>query len=310
MEPGTFTDRRSRRAILRFFGTNKAVEEITRLHWDRFIRLRSSGQLATGEKPGKGRPVKSRIIGYDLLFLRAVFNWAVDCKLIAENPLKGLKIPKEKNPHRPRVTQEEYEALLAVGDEIHPLFTLALLLVHETGHRQQSVCHLRWSDIDWKRGTVSWRGEFDKGGINMETPLSDLALAALKKERRRRASIGGEGWIISVDEIQPCGRTTMSRWFRDATTLAGVHLPPRSGFHSLRKKFATDLKGEAMVDIMALGGWKSERTILQCYQESDQDSMRGALERRKKHGNELPHCGNKSSNLLPHPLNPKFGKRV
>ena len=95
----------------------------------------------------------------------------------------------------------------------------------------------------------------------------------------------------------------MSRWFRDAVRLAKLDLPPRSGFHSLRRKFATELKGEAMVNLMALGGWKSEKTILECYQESDQEAMRGALERRKN-------AETKWYTQVVHSKNPKFGKGV
>ena len=34
------------------------------------------------------------------------------------------------------------------------------------------------------------------------------------------------------------------------------------------------MKHLPLVDLMALGGWKSEKTLLECYQESDQEAMK------------------------------------
>jgi len=41
------------------------------------------------------------------------------------------------------------------------------------------------------------------------------------------------------------------------------------------------LKDVALVDLAALGGWKSTATILACYQQPDRESMRRALDGRR-----------------------------
>lgn len=61
--------------------------------------------------------VSNRPIEYDLRFLLAVLNWAVNARdeqgltLLESNPTRGLKLPKEMNPtrvpHRPRNPVEE-----------------------------------------------------------------------------------------------------------------------------------------------------------------------------------------------------------
>ncbi|MCH7490401.1 MAG: tyrosine-type recombinase/integrase, partial [Gemmatimonadetes bacterium] len=79
---------------------------------------------------------------------------------------------------------------MAVADRVDPRFKLALVLAHETGHRQQAVCHVRWSDVDFDRAEVRWRAEFDKSGVAHRTPLTEGALAALREARARRPGIG------------------------------------------------------------------------------------------------------------------------
>ncbi len=61
-------------------------------------------------------------------------------------------------------------------------------------------------------------------------------------------------------------------------------MPPRTGFHALRRKFATELKTIPLPDLCALGGWKDAKTILTCYQSPDADTMRSALANRRSLG--------------------------
>ncbi len=56
---------------------------------------------------------------------------------------------------------------------------------------------------------------------------------------------------------------------------------PGLGWHSLRRKFATELKHTPLKDLCYLGGWKEPQTILKCYQRPDESTMREALEVRK-----------------------------
>lgn len=57
------------------------------------------------------------------------------------------------------MTAAQYESLLAISDAIHPLFALALIVGHETGHRIGAVRLLRWADLDLERQLVRRRGE-------------------------------------------------------------------------------------------------------------------------------------------------------
>ena len=129
-------DRAMMRRFLRFFGKHRKAETLSQRDWDRFIRARRAGRAG-----GSRRPVSERTIEYDLRLLLAVLNWAAKSRdeegrlLLESNPLRGLKLPKEKNPRRVVLTQAEYEALLRVSAQVDWRFRVALVLAHETGQR-------------------------------------------------------------------------------------------------------------------------------------------------------------------------------
>ena len=106
--------------------------------------------------------------------------------------------------------------------------------------------------------------------------------------RSNGALSGGGDWRAghpaAYHSHQPCDRGIMSEWFRRAIALSGVSVPPRTGFHALRRKFATELKDVPLPDLCDLGGWKDAKTILQCYQSSDPVTMRSALANRRALG--------------------------
>ena len=128
--------------------------------------------------------MSDRTIEYDLKFLLAVLNWAARSRdeegrlLLESNPLRGLKTPKQKNPARVLLTDAEYEALLNVSLQMDWRFRVALVIVHETGHRIGAIRQLRWSDINMERRTIRWRAEHEKTGHEHRTPVTAEALDA------------------------------------------------------------------------------------------------------------------------------------
>ena len=55
----------------------------------------------------------------------------------------------------------------------------------------------------------------------------------------------------------------------------------RRGWHSLRRKFASDLMDQPLKVLCELGGWKNAKTVLNCYQRPDEGQLRTALEARR-----------------------------
>ncbi len=192
-------------------------------------------------------------------------------------------MPKEKNPERSVWTDEDYKALLSVAQGIDWRLSVALVLAHETGHRIGAIRQLRWSDIDLDRKVVTWRAESDKTGSEHTTPLTPAAAQAARAALREQTAIG-DSWVFPSPKFsnRPVSAHTLSKWMQQAREAAVLGDRRGYGYHSFRRKFGTDLKdqGVALRDIMALGGWKDHKTLLDCYQHTDVESMRNALNRR------------------------------
>ena len=235
-----------------------------------------------------GRQVSDRTIERDLKFLLAVLNWAAKSRdeeghlLLESNPLRGLKLPKEKNPARVVLTHAEYEALLEVSLVMDWRFRVALVIAHETGHRIGAIRKLRWSDIDMEGGLIRWRAEHEKTGYEHRTPVTADTLAALAEARRENPGIGDAPVLPAPKDPSQCVSQWLARkWWQQAEECAGLEPKRGRGWHSLRRKFASDLMNQPLKVLCELGGWKTARTVLQCYQRADEGQLRRALKERR-----------------------------
>jgi integrase len=279
-------DRRARKLFEACWG-NAKVKNLDRTDWDRFIQQRRTGALWPQGERRKKRGVRDRVIEFDLKFLLAACNWATTVRvkgqpLLERNPFKGLPIPVETSPRRPIVSDDELTRLTEAAKELGPEVELYVLLVRETGHRSSAVAALRWSDLDLENRWVTWRAENDKQGREHSTPLTQKAVEALKAAKRKAARIG-DGWVFPDPDKpeQPANRQLHAQnWYR-LERKAGLARIPGRGWHSLRRKFATDLKHDTpLSDLCALGGWKGPEVLLRCYMQADERTMRAALDRR------------------------------
>ena len=280
------SDRAATRMFLQFFGRERKPSTLSQRDWDRFIRARRAGRVGPS-----GKPVSDATLEHDLKFLIAVFNWAARSKdergrlLLDRNPLKGLKMPAEKNPTRVVLSEEEYQALLGVSRRVDWRFHIALVLAHETGHRIGAIRQLLWADIDLDGGVVRWRAEHEKTGYEHRTPVTAEAVAALEEARERSSGLAETPVLPAPRDPSRCaGRTLVRFWWNKAQKLAALEPKRGRGWHSLRRKFASDLMDQPLKVLCELGGWKTAKTVLQCYQRADDGQLRKALEARRRPG--------------------------
>ena len=282
-ERSQWYDRAAMRMFLECFGRDRKPATLSRRDWDRFIRARREGRI----RPS-GRPVSDRTVERDLRFLLVILNWAARSRdregrlLLGSNPLRGLRVLREKNPNRVLLTQTEYEALLEVSVEMDWRFHVALVLAHETGHRIGAIRKLKWSDIDVGAGVIRWRGEHEKTGYEHRTPVTAEPLVALEEARGPNLGIGDVPLLPALNDPSRCVRRwQVGAWWRRAEALAGLEPKRGRGWHSLRRKFASDLMGQPLKVLCELGGWTTAQTVLQCYQRADEGKLRKALAARK-----------------------------
>ena len=231
----------------------------------------------------------NRTIENDLKFLIAVLNWASKSRdeqgrlLLDSNPLRWLKLPKEKNPTRIVLSDEEYNPMLRVSGRVDWRFHVALVLAHETGHRIGAIRHLRWSDIDFEDRTILWRAEHEKSGYEHRTPVTAEALAPWKKAQRRNPGNEDAPVLPASRDASKCmGKSPVRYWWNRAEDLAGLGRERGRGWHPLRRKFASDLMDLPLKVLCELGGWKEAQTVRRCYQQADTGQLRKALESRSR----------------------------
>ena len=280
-------DRRTIKMYEEHFGRDRVVASLGVQDWDGFIADRRSGRtrLPGGRSSGA---VRDRIVEYDLRFLMAVLNYGTRVRngcgqvLLESNPFAGETLPRETNPTRVVLTDAEYVDLLGCSEQVDWRFRVCLVLAHETGHRVGAIRGLQWRDIDLARGTILWRAENEKTGFEHVTPITEAARAALEEVRRRSPGIG-EAPVLPApkDPSRPISRHLARNWWKRGEKLAGLKPVRRRGWHSLRRKFVSDLMHKPLKVVCQLGGWKSAQTVLMCYQHADQDELRDALADRR-----------------------------
>ena len=290
----------------RFLGDDTDPHTISLAAWERFIDLRLSGAI-----DGRGRPVptedrrtvRTRSINQDLQWLGWMINWAVKWQtspgkyLMRENPIRGYKVPTEKNPRRPVATEDRYQATRAKTDQVmmevrwhgklktvRSHLSEILDIIHGTGRRLSAVLQLQYGDLqlpDGPHGVIRWPADTDKTGRETVVPIGPDVRAAIDRVLRERPGIG-QAYLFPApgDPTKPMTRHLAAKWLQEAERLAGLEKLDGSLWHSYRRKWATERKHLPDADVAAAGGWENTNTLRLIYQQADQETMlRVVLER-------------------------------
>lgn len=283
----------------RVLGPSKDPHRVTLREWEAFIADRVAGAIDARGTPVKKKdrkPVRARSAEADCKWLRWVFNWAVKWQassgeyLMRENPVRGYDIPQEKNPRRPVASQDRFEAVRAVSDQItmevswfdkrrtvRSHLSELLDIVNGTGRRLSAVCQLRYEDLrlgDGPHGAIRWPADTDKGGRETIVPIGPSVRRAVDRLLSERPGIGSAPLFPAPgDPKVPVSRHLASKWLRKAERLAGLEPQKGSLWHAYRRKWATERKHLPDIDVAAAGGWKSLGALKQSYQQADQETM-------------------------------------
>lgn len=142
--------------LVEFFGATTTIDTITRAEAKRWARE------IVGADATRGRLI---------LYARQFFKHAVESRLIAENPFRGIKAPAQRNPAKhflidPAVAQKVLDACPSA------IWRLRFALARYGGLRTPLEARLlRWGDINWGLDRFAVRGKGGKGEITRYTPL-------------------------------------------------------------------------------------------------------------------------------------------
>jgi integrase len=185
------------------------------------------GTNAKGKPHERERSIAS--VHRELSFLRRIFNVAASNGWIARNPFQRgepLIRPADEKRRQKIVSKEEEELLLAlcVGRKAHlrPIIVCAL----DTGLRAGELFTLRWSDVDWREGTISIHS------LNTKTQRG-RTIAMTDRVRQELLQLFKHRLADLVFGVRSCDGA-----FKRLVVKAGI---PELRFHDLRHTYGTRL---------------------------------------------------------------------
>jgi integrase len=154
--------------VLEVIGPMK-VKDVQRNTLEKAVRAlvaRPMGRRDENGNPPEDATVMShRTVGKALMRLKALFEYAVICKIRHDNPSLGLKRPKSKTPQAETVGTvldiDEKARFHEIGSALYAAGVCALwpaiFTALAVGLRRSEVMGLRWEDVDFDAGVLKVR---------------------------------------------------------------------------------------------------------------------------------------------------------
>ena len=216
-----------------------------------------------------GKLNNNTVIRYQAM-LSSIFKKGVQWGLINENPCSRAEHPKAEEIDVRVLTEEEIPKLLDALSDAPPQYSVITQLALLLGARRGEICALRWSDIDFEKGTLSIKRTVQSIpgiGLVFNTPKTRRGKRCLRigadcvellQEYRRyqkaeRFRIGSawvrkvtleNGKVVDNDMLftkwngEPMDPDIISSWF---PKFLEAHNLPDVNFHSLRHSNASIL---------------------------------------------------------------------
>jgi integrase len=163
-----------------------------------------------------------------------------------------------------------------------PTWPPLIVLARTTGRRLSAVLGLHWADIDFSRGMIRWRPENDKLRKTWVVPAPPAALEALTHFRTAHPGVGEVPVFPHPRQKrhpgQPVTRHLAGYWLNQAYDLSKVPKSEGTLWHAFRRLWATERKHLSVKDVAAAGGWNDVTTLLKCYQQPDEETLRAVVE--------------------------------
>jgi len=110
-------------------------------------------------------------VNKDLAILKGIFTKAVDWGFLIKNPVKGIKIGREK-PRSRYLTTKEINVLI---EKCRAGYIKSMVIVDlNTGLRKNELLKLQWKDVDLEKNVI--KVEEGKGGYTRYVPINDTVM--------------------------------------------------------------------------------------------------------------------------------------
>jgi integrase len=128
----------------------------------------------------------------ETMIIRQLVNFAKSRRLVANDPLAGLKLREPKPAPQPCWIQDEVEQILAAAGQP---YQHALTILADTGLRVGELKHLMWEDIDYVNNVLHVRpkeGWKPKTGDQRAVPMSARVRSLLESLPQQ------SGWVVTA----------------------------------------------------------------------------------------------------------------
>ena len=212
-----------------------------------------SFQLIEEYKQERRKAVKHSTVNVELKVLRALYNFAIQCKCARENPVSKVDFFRgvEKKPRF--LQKEEIENLLSNSNGLYPVLYTFL----KTGLRKSELINLRWEDIDFERKYIRVESKEDwrtKTGNTREIPITDDLIGVLNKLSKTSdyVFLNSKGRKYGFHLTERVKRLARSIGISDMTV------------HALRHTFISHLvmNGVDLVSVKELAGHSDIKTTM------------------------------------------------
>jgi integrase len=222
-----------------------------------------------------------------MMYVRAIFDHAIDNDLLARNPGRKLLLPATREPNRPYLTGEQLgqlEARLAGQDRT------IFRLLSRTGLRAGELFGLQWQDVNPNQ-TVSIQRTFSKGEIGPPKTKASAKPVALPKTlyaeliaiQKAAVDPSPTGWVFPSskkrgEDVMPiASENWLKRVLKPVAALLGFAVT----LHMFRRGFATlaHASGGTLRDIQEQLRHASAATTANVYVQSVPESVRETVEK-------------------------------
>lgn len=165
----------------------------------------------------------------------------------------ATKVKEPQNRTR-YLEPEEEAAILRATDE--PVRTVILVGINTGLRIKAEVLHLRWADVDLKRGMLTVQAAYAKNGTTRSVPLNSVVREALGRLKKTAAS---EFVFINQRGQRLRDIDAAFAKAREKAKIAKGDVTPHTTRHTFASRLAMVGVGDRTVQ--ELGGWKTSRMV-------------------------------------------------